>query len=73
MDIDNRYLLVSLPRTALALEVLEKETAYTLETNRAEESPSKQEDPEASTGMEHLNTKLLRLLYPRDQRYITGT
>ncbi|KAI8431904.1 hypothetical protein MSG28_004457 [Choristoneura fumiferana] len=52
-----------------ALEVLEKETAYSLNRNPIEEPvQSKNEDSDTNTGMEHLNTKLLSLLYPRDHR-----
>nr|XP_037873049.1 anaphase-promoting complex subunit 1 isoform X2 [Bombyx mori] len=51
----------------LALEVAEKETAYTQAGGAAEELP-RGDDGDASTGMEHLNTKLLGLLYPDDRR-----
>ncbi|XP_061717841.1 anaphase-promoting complex subunit 1 [Cydia pomonella] len=53
---------------SLALEVLEKETAYSLNSTPSEENLSKNEDSDTNTGMEHLNTKLLSLLYPRDHR-----
>ncbi|XP_061376792.1 anaphase-promoting complex subunit 1 isoform X2 [Danaus plexippus] len=52
---------------SLALEVLEKETAYTQLPHTHEEPALKGED-DAHTGMEHLNTKLLSLLYPKDHR-----
>ncbi|CAH2241616.1 jg3948 [Pararge aegeria aegeria] len=52
---------------SLALEVLEKDTAYTQLPHQGEEPPQKNDD-DTSTGMEHLNTKLLSLLYPRDHR-----
>ncbi|XP_059045476.1 anaphase-promoting complex subunit 1 [Achroia grisella] len=53
----------------LALEVLEKETAYSLNTNAMDEHVNtKSEDNETITGMEHLNSRLLALLYPRDHR-----
>ncbi|XP_052742012.1 anaphase-promoting complex subunit 1 [Bicyclus anynana] len=52
---------------SLALEVLEKETAYTQLSQQSEEPVHKSEE-DTSTGMEHLNTKLLSLLYPRDHR-----
>lgn len=47
---------------------LEKETAYTTNNPTMEEPQYKNDDAEAYTGMEHLNTKLLSLLYPRDHR-----
>ncbi|KPI90988.1 Anaphase-promoting complex subunit 1 [Papilio xuthus] len=54
---------------SLALEALEKETAFTMLTSGSEEggagSAAREEE---LTGMEHLNTKLLTLLYPRDHR-----
>ncbi|CAH0400129.1 unnamed protein product [Chilo suppressalis] len=54
---------------SLALEVLEKETAYSLNSNKMEEQVQpKNEENDTITGMEHLNTKLLSLLYPRDHR-----
>ncbi|CAG9788243.1 unnamed protein product [Diatraea saccharalis] len=54
---------------SLALEVLEKETAYSLNSNKIEEQTQpKNEENDTHTGMEHLNTKLLSLLYPRDHR-----
>ncbi|XP_028156342.1 anaphase-promoting complex subunit 1 isoform X2 [Ostrinia furnacalis] len=55
----------------LALEVLEKETAYSLNSTphcQTDSSQSKNDDNDTSTGMEHLNSKLLGLLYPRDHR-----
>ncbi|XP_068629420.1 anaphase-promoting complex subunit 1 [Battus philenor] len=52
----------------LALEISGKDTAYSLVSKSAEEHTNKFEDSDTSTGMEHLNTKLLRLLYPRDHR-----
>ncbi|KAI5642890.1 anaphase-promoting complex subunit 1 domain-containing protein [Phthorimaea operculella] len=51
----------------LALEVLEKETAFTMNAP-VHEPQVKKEDGDTVTGMEHLNTKLLSLLYPRDRR-----
>ncbi|KAJ0176308.1 hypothetical protein K1T71_008482, partial [Dendrolimus kikuchii] len=54
---------------SLALEVLEKETAYSMNSDPVEEPPQpKNDENDSSTGMEHLNTKLLSLLYPRDHR-----
>ncbi|XP_013191577.1 anaphase-promoting complex subunit 1 [Amyelois transitella] len=54
----------------LALGVLEKETAYTLNSTIREEQPSqtKSEESDTITGMEQLNSKLLSLLYPHDHR-----
>ncbi|XP_052748922.1 anaphase-promoting complex subunit 1 [Galleria mellonella] len=53
----------------LALEVLEKETAYSLNSNSMEEhANTKSEENDSITGMEHLNSRLLALLYPRDHR-----
>ncbi|KAM3961524.1 LOW QUALITY PROTEIN: anaphase-promoting complex subunit 1-like [Aphomia sociella] len=53
----------------LALEVLEKETAYSLNSNTMEEhANNKGEDNDTMTGMEHLNSRLLALLYPQDHR-----
>ncbi|XP_050344648.1 anaphase-promoting complex subunit 1 [Nymphalis io] len=51
---------------SLALEVLEKDTAYTQLSQMSMETAPKNE--EENTGMEHLNTKLLNLLYPKDHR-----
>ncbi|KAL4715619.1 hypothetical protein ACJJTC_006198 [Scirpophaga incertulas] len=54
---------------SLALEVLEKETAYSIRNNPLNiQNPPKNDDIDHITGMEHLNTTLLRLLYPRDHR-----
>ncbi|XP_049874978.1 anaphase-promoting complex subunit 1 [Pectinophora gossypiella] len=53
---------------SLALEVLEKETAFSQTGQVNEPLQSKKEESENITGMEHLNTKLLGLLYPRDRR-----
>ncbi|CAK1542886.1 unnamed protein product [Leptosia nina] len=50
----------------LALEVLEKETAFTQNDNNLEEVSHKAD--EEITGLEHMGTKLLTLLYPKDQR-----
>jgi hypothetical protein len=63
-----KLLLISL-LTALALEVLEKETAYSMNGNPMEEQVQpKNEENDTLTGMEHLNTKVLSLLYPLDHR-----
>ncbi|XP_041981224.1 anaphase-promoting complex subunit 1 [Aricia agestis] len=51
---------------SLALEVLEKETAYTQTRNPIDEPRA--EDSDLATGMEHLSTKLLALQYPKDRR-----
>ncbi|CAH0686482.1 unnamed protein product [Spodoptera exigua] len=52
----------------IALEVLEKDTVYTLAKKPVEPARSNPEDADVITGMEHLNTQLLSLLYPRDHR-----
>ncbi|KAG6462478.1 hypothetical protein O3G_MSEX013280 [Manduca sexta] len=52
----------------LAQESMEKETPYTLIENPREEASQSKAEDDTSTGMEILNTKLLRLLYPRDHR-----
>nr|XP_049700108.1 anaphase-promoting complex subunit 1 [Helicoverpa armigera] len=52
----------------IALEVLEKDTVYTLASRPVERVRSNPEDADVITGMEHLNTQLLSLLYPRDHR-----
>ncbi|KAJ8719345.1 hypothetical protein PYW08_011520 [Mythimna loreyi] len=52
----------------IALEVLEKDTVYTLAKRPVEPTRSSPEDADVITGMEHLNTQLLSLLYPRDHR-----
>ncbi|CAG5043393.1 unnamed protein product [Parnassius apollo] len=52
----------------LAMEALEKETAYSVVSKPIEEPVHKCDENDTSTGMEHLNTKLLSLLYPRDHR-----
>ncbi|CAG4961366.1 unnamed protein product [Colias eurytheme] len=55
---------------SLALEVLEKETAYSQQINpmEAPQPTTTKTNEDEATGMEHMNTKLLRLLYPRDHR-----
>ncbi|XP_026741870.1 anaphase-promoting complex subunit 1 [Trichoplusia ni] len=52
----------------IALEVLEKDTVYTMAKRPVETPRSNPEDADVITGMEHLNTQLLALLYPRDHR-----
>ncbi|CAG9135533.1 unnamed protein product [Plutella xylostella] len=48
-------------------DVSDIETAYTLD-RRPDTDRSEDKEAEPATGMEHLNTKLLRLLYPKDHR-----
>ncbi|XP_045484614.1 anaphase-promoting complex subunit 1 [Pieris rapae] len=50
----------------LALEVLEKDTAFTQKDTYLDDVSSKSD--EDITGMEHLNTELLKMLYPDDRR-----
>ncbi|XP_050663592.1 anaphase-promoting complex subunit 1-like [Leptidea sinapis] len=54
---------------SLALEVLTKETVYSQVKSTVEHVRTcKMDDNEMTTGMEHLQTKLLSLLYPNDHR-----
>ncbi|CAH2041755.1 unnamed protein product, partial [Iphiclides podalirius] len=52
----------------LALASLEKESAFSVTSRSIEDPVNKNEENDTTTGMEHLNTKLLKLLYPRDHR-----
>lgn len=52
----------------IALEVLKKDTVYTMAKRVVDPRKSSQEDADIITGCEQLNTQLLSLLYPRDHR-----
>lgn len=54
----------------IAFDSPHKETAYThLEEPEPDQVPKKCDDePESRTGMEHLDTRIFRLLYPQDHR-----
>ncbi|XP_075976673.1 anaphase promoting complex subunit 1 [Anticarsia gemmatalis] len=52
----------------IAMEVLEKDTVYTMAKRKVLLARANPEDADVITGCENLNTQLLTLLYPRDHR-----